>query len=171
MLEPPESFFTLVRNTSKFLLMASSRPYASVTPGDSNTEEARVPIVRPITARVIRIIPSNDREYVDVVLYSQNPRGRPSHLMASAIHSCSSERLVRALIRGLWLPGDVTLLVPRISDTVCNPPLDYFSVYVEHIRAGLCFPLLPLIVELLGSLTQLVLNTIRVILGFENCVG
>lgn len=63
------------------------------------------------------------------------------------------------------------MLVPRISDTVCNPPLDHFSVYIEHIRVGLRFSLLPLVVELLGfygiALMQLVPNAIRVITGIE----
>lgn len=116
--------------------MSSSCPYASVTPGDLVTEDVRIPVARVIRACVARIIPGDDREYIDSVLYSQNPRGFPSHFMASTIHSRVSKRLVRSLIRELWFPDDVTILIPRMTDTICNPPVDYFSVYVDHVRAG-----------------------------------
>lgn len=151
--------------------MSSSRPYASSTPSDLITEDTRVSIVRPITARVARIIPGDDGEYIDSVPFSQNSRGLPSHLMASTIHSRTSQKVVWALIKRLWFPSDVIILLPRISDTVCNPPLDSFSIYVEHIRSGLRFPLLPLIIEILDyygiASTQLVPNAIRVVVGFE----
>lgn len=148
----------------------SSLPYVALASGETATK-AQIMTARPITARVARIISGDPWEYVDSVLYSQNPRGRPIQLMATAIHSRSSETLIRSVIRELWFPGDVTMLVPWISDTVFNPPLDHFSVYIEHIWAGLRFTLLLLIVELLGfygiALTQLVPNAIRVITGFE----
>lgn len=103
----------------------SSLPYAKLASGNVTTDAPLV-TARPIMARVARIIPGDSREYVDSVLYSQNPRGRPSQLMASAIHSRSSERLIQSVIKELWFPGDVTILVPRIADSVCNPHLIIF---------------------------------------------
>lgn len=121
--------------TSKSPPMSSSRPYAYATPSNLVAEDAGIPVARPIIARVARIIPGDDREYIDSVLYNQNPRGL------------------------------------RIQDTVCNSPLDFFSVYLDHVQSVLHFPLLPLIIEVLGhygiALTQLVPNAIRVIVGFE----
>lgn len=91
--------------------------------------------------------------------------------MTSAIQCRTNEKKERSLIKDFLFPSDVTILIPRIQDTLCNPHIDYFSVYVDHFRAELRVPLFPLIIEVLGhyeiGLTQLVPNTIRVIVGFE----
>lgn len=62
-------------------------------------------------------------------------------------------------------------LVSMRNDTVTNPSLDYCVVYVDQFRVGLHFPLIPLLVEVLGyyriALSQLVHNAIMVIVSFE----
>lgn len=151
--------------------MSDVRPYASVTPPNLIPEDIDILVVRSIVVRIAMIIPRDKEEYRESVLYSNNPKGRPEQLLACTINSRVSEKMVQVLITGIWFPPKVNLIIPRICDIVCNHPIDYFSVYVDHFRAGLCFPLMPLIQELLIhdeiTLTQSVPNAIQTIVGFK----
>lgn len=74
-------------NVSK---MSSSHPYASVTPSNLVPKDVDIPMAQPIAARIAMIIPGDEREFRETVLFSSNPKGSSMHLMASTIHSHSS---------------------------------------------------------------------------------
>lgn len=69
------------------------------------------------------------------------------------------------------IPSEMHLLVSRRVDRVLNPPIGYYVTNLNHFKAGLRFLLLPLLIETLShfkiALSQLVPNTIRVIMRFE----
>lgn len=52
-----------------------------------------------------------------------------------------------------------------------NPSLGFCAAYVNQLKVGIEFPLLPLLIEILDyykiALSQLVRNAIRVIVSFE----
>lgn len=130
-----------------------------------------VPEVISITGRLALLIPSHEGGWIEPIQYSNDPRAHQPHYMADDIQSDMSERRVRSMGNQFRIPMEVHLLVPRKEYRVLNPPLGYCIVYHEQVRAGVRFPLLSLLIEVLShynlALTQLVPNAVRVIVGFE----
>lgn len=142
--------FHLVTNKSFLKIFASSsHPYVTVTLSSLIPANTKIPEARPIVGRVGMVIPGDKMERIESVLYSNNLKEWPQCLSASSIHSHVNEKGVHWMVIAYGITEEVTMVVPRINGIVLNPPLGYFIVYTDHFKAGLCFPLISLLVELL----------------------
>lgn len=147
-------------SNKSFFNMSSSRLHTLVTPPSLVLFDVEIPVACPIVARITLIIPGDEEERIESVFYNSNLKGHPKHLVACTIQSRANERMVRSMVVDLWFAAGVTLIIPKTRDIVCNPPI----VYMDHFRAGLRFPLLSLLLDLLNhyeiTLSQLVPNAI-----------
>lgn len=73
-------------------------------------------------------------------------------------------------VLGIQLECDIK--VPGPQDDCHNPPLGYFTLFLEHFTGGLLFPPQPLLVELVKSLgmsfSQLTPNAVMTYLAFSH---
>lgn len=142
-------FHLLISKSFLKMFALSSRLYATLTLPGLIPANTRIPEAKPIVGHVTMVIPRDETERIEFVLYSSNPKERPQRLSASTIHSHVNEKGVRWMAIAYGIPEEVIMVVPKINDVVTNPPLGYFAVYADHFKTDLCFPLLFLLVELL----------------------
>lgn len=82
-----------------------------------------------------------------------------------------SKKRIYELAKDFEIPSKVLLLVPQRFDRVLSPPIEYCTTYFDQFKARICFPLFPLMSDLLNfykiALLKLVSNAIRIIVAFE----
>ncbi|GKV29327.1 hypothetical protein SLEP1_g38264 [Rubroshorea leprosula] len=93
------------------------------------------------------------------------------HEVADCAPSISGYRKLEEMVRAHHIPRTILLQTGAKSDRACTvSQMGWIPVYVDHFKAGLRFPLLGLVFDLLAdyelALTQLTPNSIRFIIGF-----
>lgn len=121
--------------------------------------------------QLAKVILDHEREYIDIVYYFSDLACHLPDVIANDLHSHISEKKVRWMAKIYRVPSNVHLLILRRVDTILNLPIGFCFAYLDQFKDGLRIPIIPLLMEILEhymiALSQLVLNAIRVIVGFE----
>lgn len=108
---------------------------------------------------------------ISTMFFSNHPNTRHLGYLAIELLIVLTVKKVRALAHEFIVPKEFHMLVPRESDRVLSPRVGYSVTHLEQRHEGLRFPLFPLLANILNhyniDLTQLVPNSIRLIVGFE----
>lgn len=82
-----------------------------------------------------------------------------------------SKEKIKEIAMLYLIPSKTKIAISHSYDSVMNPLVGFCSVHVDDLRGRLCFPFFSLLLNLLShyniSLTQLVPNTIKTVIGFQ----
>ena len=161
--------------------MSSSANSVSTASQHSYEREERIPVSVQTRRRVVMSSASSSSSTSASVPVEENldmADGVRRATPAQPIPEVATEDIVSRLepsdlekIRDLYhIPQNVVLVVPGLNWRASCPPVGWVCLYEGHLRAGLRFPLVPFVRNILNEyrvpLAQIVPNGIRILMKF-----